>query len=713
MKLTESKSILGRLMAEENILVEQRSGIQTAYFDLNAKLLVIPEFKEDISTNVIDLMISHEVSHCLHTPNDDWIEAIRELKISKSILNVVEDARIEKMVKSKYPGLKRIYHNGYKELMQNDFFGLSSVDVEELNLIDRINLYFKVGFLEFLDFTQEENKFVADIDSAETFSDVVRISKELQEYMQQRLEEEYETLKVQPDDFEPSDGESDESESSSEFDVEDNFAENSENPSDGITESGIDYSLPNGNSSSNEFDQESLEEYIENEMRSHTQESAEEKQKDLYKDDGRQTVYVDIPEIKLQDYIVDYSEILDKFSTSIDPQFVNFTNYKTFKAENSSVISYVIKEFNLKKNASGRKKVRISKSGDINLNKLYAHKVTQDIFKRSAIVPKEQSHGLVFFLDWSGSMTSYITDTVKQLLVLLTFCKKVNIPFEVYAFTTNYKYNGESELVAGKMILGPLHLMNLFSSRMPNNQFTAMSNYLLSFTGYSFVPNPSVKYWSEGTPSPNWFNLGNTPLNHTVVLSNAVMEAFKQRTKVQIANAVYLTDGESHGLRFCVEEQSNYDMRKYVRAHNLNTSFYNVYIRDRKSKEVMKYKRAYSPFEETNQITSFIRQISDYKMMAFRLISSRELKKYHYKLTSSYSTPDVSAFNKNNCLELETKFDKFYFVKTNLLDSTDEIGDISGKSTSSIARQFQKVMGNRVNSKIFLSKFVEFISEGL
>ena len=70
--------------------------------------------------------------------------------------------------------------------------------------------------------------------------------------------------------------------------------------------------------------------------------------------------------------------------------------------------------------------------------KLHTYKYSDDIFKKVTVLPDGKNHGLLFLLDWSGSMSSEILATVKQLLNLTAFCKKVQIPFEVYAFTNEF-----------------------------------------------------------------------------------------------------------------------------------------------------------------------------------------------------------------------------------------------------------------------------------
>lgn len=718
MKLTESKSQLGKLMAEEGIIVEQRSNVNSAYFDGENKLLVVPVFNDDVSTNVLDLMISHEVSHALHTPFEQWKNAIKELKISKSILNVVEDARIESIIKQKYPGLKRVYHFAYKELMDIDFFGLTSIDTDSLNLVDRINLYFKVGFINFISFTEQEQKFVRKVELVKTFDDVIKVSKEIQEYMKSLLEEEYENeLELS---FE--DGFS-EIEGSLGFNIEetsdDEYGENSVKGDVGDDDKECDEL----NEDSEEFNWKrkysSLEDFISDKLKSHTQESSEEKQKELLKEESKESIYVDVPNYKTSDHVIDYSVILSKLVAETSINLIDFSLFNKFKSENNSIISYIIKEFNLKKNAIGRKKVKISKTGEINTNKLFAYKVSDDIFKRSTSVPKEQNHGLVFFLDWSGSMTHYLNDTIKQLLILLLFCKKCNIPFEVYAFTTNWpksfdRYKNEHAILS----LNGITLMNLFSSRMNNVDFNKMSNYLLNYNGHIIGTKNiyEVPYWNRA-PVPDWFCLGNTPLNHTLILSTKLVKEFKEKTKVQIANAVYLTDGESHGLRFSARREypatySTMVGSSYMREYSISDNYaYNVYLRDPVYKESLKMKPSRNSFKETNQITTFIKKVCDFKMIAFRLINHRDLTKHFNYISNSSDVLNTKQFNKEGCLEINTNFDKFYFVKANMLQQdSDELTDISDKSSSVIAKQFSKIMESKINNRIFLKKFIEVIS---
>merc|ERR1711991_580939 len=89
-----------------------------------------------------------------------------------------------------------------------------------------------------------------------------------------------------------------------------------------------------------------------------------------------------------------------------------------------------------------------SKTGVLNTSKLHTYKYNDDIFKKVTVLPDGKNHGMIFILDWSGSMGTVLMDTVKQLLNLCWFCRKVQIPFEVYAFTYEWNdaiFQGETE----------------------------------------------------------------------------------------------------------------------------------------------------------------------------------------------------------------------------------------------------------------------------
>ena len=106
----ENKSQLAKLLATENIEV-QENAVQTASFDVKDRILTIPIFKEEQkSKHVYDMLVGHEVSHALHTPSDGWMNMKDRTKEFRSFVNVIEDARIDKLIQKKYLVLQKIIY---------------------------------------------------------------------------------------------------------------------------------------------------------------------------------------------------------------------------------------------------------------------------------------------------------------------------------------------------------------------------------------------------------------------------------------------------------------------------------------------------------------------------------------------------------------------------------------------------------------------------
>jgi len=688
MSVTEAKSNLARLLAQENLNVESRN-VDTAYFDLNTRTLVLPELKKDISPDVHDLFLAHEVGHALYTITEEWNQAIESKIVKKSILNVVEDSRIESMIKKKYPGLKAIFSRAYKKLMEVDFFGLSKLDFETLNFVDRLNLFTKVGFIPGIEFSDAEQVFVNRAENTKTFADVVQLSKDIEEFIKQEYENNLENYKqsLNFDNLEFSDSSMD--------------SEKEEAESEGIQSKLSDDGILEEFSEPYEMDEfDSLDDLLE----SFTDEHSKEQIKNFYANDNRQRFFVSLPEINLSKFIVPYQTIISRIKEHCPELFKKEEDkFVSFKNQNLDVVSYLAKEFNLKKNAEARKKLKISKTGDLNNTKLYSYKFNDDLFKRAIKTKGEKSHSMIFYLDWSGSMSSIMEDTIKQLLCLVLFCKKLNIPYEVYAFTSEYDDNKEYHFKENVVELEPVRLLNLFSHKMTNREFVDMANILLSYDTYGFrsVYNPEYYYTGRLNYTPSWFQLGSTPLNHSIVLSDKISKRFKAVTKTDIVSNIFLTDGESHGLTFSKGDKRRLCDGRYIVTikDNINKTSKNIDRIDRMS--------------ETNGLLDFVKQANDTRFFGFRLASLSALKSCCFEFFNDYDYSKYwSEMKKSGCVEAKkTSFDEFFFVRPNLLKEDVEISGVNENATvNTIFKQFSKSLAGKRNNRIFLKKFIEFIS---
>ena len=73
-------------------------------------------------------------------------------------MNVVEDCRIEKLMKRRYMGLAKTFYRGYQELNEEDFFEIQGEDLTTFNLADKINLNAKVGNFVKIEFSEKERR---------------------------------------------------------------------------------------------------------------------------------------------------------------------------------------------------------------------------------------------------------------------------------------------------------------------------------------------------------------------------------------------------------------------------------------------------------------------------------------------------------------------------------------------------------------------------
>ena len=215
--IADSKSQLAKLLATENLIVEHKK-VSTASFDMKNRKLTIPILADGLTSDIYDLFVGHEVGHALNTPAAGWHDSIIDLKIPKSIINVVEDARIEKLIKRKYPGLRASFSKAYRELIGRNFFDTQGVDLNAMNILDRINMHFKGGASQGIKFDTEEQLIVDEIELLETFDDVIVVSKKIMELHQKQKEEQKKSKAEQSDQEDGDESEEDSSDGNRTFD---------------------------------------------------------------------------------------------------------------------------------------------------------------------------------------------------------------------------------------------------------------------------------------------------------------------------------------------------------------------------------------------------------------------------------------------------------------------------------------------------------------
>lgn len=217
-----NKDILAKLLATENITVVQEK-VKTASFNVKDRILTLPAWK-DMENFTYNHLVGHEVGHALYTDGDKWVGSLKDKSRGfQSFLNVVEDARIEKLIQRKYPGLRHDFVKSYKKMFAEGFFGTSIDEINSLNLIDRLNTHFKCGESFGIEFDKDEKLIVNEIKDVETFEQAVEIASRLyadaveKHEHEQELKSEMDELIAEEEMEEMGQSESDENESDEEY----------------------------------------------------------------------------------------------------------------------------------------------------------------------------------------------------------------------------------------------------------------------------------------------------------------------------------------------------------------------------------------------------------------------------------------------------------------------------------------------------------------
>ena len=701
----EIKSQLAKLLAIEDLVVEHKK-VSTACFNVHTRVLTLPMW-EKASNVVYDMLVGHEVGHALYTSYADWNQ---DFKIPKSIMNIVEDARVEKLMKRRYPGIAKTFYTGYKELNDDDFLKVEGNDISKMNLADRANLWFKIGNYINVPINENEIEIINMIADAETFQDVVKASIALYEFC--KNEELTKEQNVSDVEISNKDSENDLSSESmnSKFENNDDECTNLNSKEKELSDDNFE------NSNLSKLDDEFIPEVK-------TMDAMNDAIEKLINMDGNENHYLEIPKLDLNTVIIKNEDIHDYISDcwghiEVDRFSCSDTAYYKFKNNSKKEVSYLVKEFECKKSADQYSRSTTSKTGVLNTSKLHTYKFNEDLFKKISMIPDGKNHGLIFILDWSGSMGNIMTDTIKQLYNILWFCRKVNIPFEVYAFTCEWNYkpsvNSKGITVYPQphykktenvfCVTTDFSLLNMFSSKVNNktldmqmlNIFRISSQIHASYSRYLIPPKLS---------------LSGTPLNESLISLHQIIPEFKTKNKLQKTHCIILTDGESSALNYHVEINRNYsDNQPYMGIRSVNA---NCFIRNRKTGMVYPLGNTNIDKKFTNILLHDLREtFPKVIFIGIRIVANRD-SGYFIRSNSNSETHDKNQTKwkkERNIVFTESGYHKYFGISSSALSNEIEFNVDEDASKSTIRNAFKKSLNSKRMNKKFLNEFIELVA---
>jgi len=744
----EVKGQLAKLLATEDLIIENKR-VPTASFDVDRRVLTLPMW-DKASATVYDLLVGHEVGHALYTPNENW--KLRYPEIPMSFVNILEDVRIEKLMKRKYAGIVKTFHMGYKELSDQDFFELGENEVEDMNLPDRINIHHKIGKFVDVPMSEDEVYFRDSALNTDTFDEVLELANELHEFMKTQHTESIKIdlpfdgaemeqgggSKVDPipsedksDTFDSIESESSDGEESEEQESGDNSDETTGFPPE-FSDSPI---------GGEHCDFET----ITDKLFSDNLENLNDKNRNTGVYD---TDYCTIPELNLETVKaknVDVHKHLDEEWIAQQQHYDNEllkeenkyripmnlyasvdNEYRLFRRSAQKEVNYLVKEFECRKSADAYARATVSKTGVLDCTKLHSYKYNEDLFKKVTTLPDGKNHGLIFVLDWSGSMSNVLKDTVKQLFNLIWFCKKVQIPFQVFAFTNEWN-RGDKQFDEYGNYRGYAypkdHHVKKDGQLYIEAQF-AMVEFLTSDCKKGDLEHQMMNIWrlmscldqrgrwdsSVYYQCPSRLSLSGTPLNEALVSLNQIIPEFKKKTGVQKIQCITLTDGEAHPLKFHKEFKSRQGNEQYLGTRSAHG---NVFIRDKNGRT---YHCADAYYDLTTALLNQLRgRFPDVNFLGIRVVDNRDCNSFVRRYVDyDYERHQtiMAQWRKTKSLMITEGggYHAYFGLSSSALNSDSSFEVKEDATKAQIKSAFKKSLSAKKMNKKVLGQFMSYIA---
>ena len=730
----ESQKLLAKLLARENITVCV-GNYSTAFFDPKKRLLGLPTWNTN-SKSISDLLVGHEVGHALYTPNDG-IEHFKAIypKIPFCILNIVEDIRIERMIQRNYPGLIHSFKDGYRQFIENDFFKIKGSDLTKLNFADRLNIHGKIGNQVTVPLSLKETEMYNRCYAAETFDEVMEICKDIYAMIEDELKKRKKEKSKK--ELEEKNEDSEDSEDPSASTGLDEDSEDSEDPS---ASTGLDSDWEPDYSEKDQFQSDTLDALSQN------LDSLKEIITDYHV--GNQPNLEDMMStiVPITKIMASRKSNLNNYENIMNSDMVK-NDWKKFKISSKKHLEVLVKEFERKKAAFQYSRAQQSNCGVLDAKQLYSYKFTDQIFKSITNLADAKNHGMMFFIDYSGSMKYTIKRVIDQTLQLVLFCKAVGIPFEVYGFTGSHDiYNGfgfgseeKTTLHGHNISFKHVKLFELLNSSLKKVDYDLALKELKaqSCAFHSSLHERSNTSAQTTMPLKGQYEiLGMTPLNETIIIAHELVRKFRAKHNIQKMNTLILSDGEGQAIKIVKGENEN------IIPLKSNDYYAPVKIKINGGKEIsipvgnynmQNQGRLYAQLIENLKVTCnttvtgfFIannnKAYQNTAIQAIRNSSSKDLIPLDECAKKFKAIKAVA--KKDRCMIIENGYHyDAYFVFdgastlkisdkedfTSKISSNDgNFGDAS--SQNKLAKEFSEFNKEKKISRVFLDKFIEIIA---
>jgi hypothetical protein len=366
----------------------------------------------------------------------------------------------------------------------------------------------------------------------------------------------------------------------------------------------------------------------------------------------------------------------------------------------------------MKRKASLYIKAKTAKTGDLDDKRLWSYKTSDNLFKQITTIPEGKNHGMIMYLDMSGSMYPNMRGTIEQLIRLSMFARKVNIPFEVYGFTSirGYDHTPPMGVKKNDYFLEDLSLTHLLSSSFTKQQTEMAYKCLLVWRDSFRTPTISR---TDIRVEHHGFDLGATPLNAALVVGLEIAKQFRKANRIEVLNTIVLTDGEA--TDYATYWESNLDGDSLRQSSNWG----------RRAPVVLKYGSTVTPMYKTGwahpnamltaTLIDLYKEVTGSRTINYHLIAKwnkRNIDECKELFTVNHSGDHYTEWDqimsKRSTGLLEVKdtvgFDVRYIINGSELSLDPEL-EVKSGTKGDLLRGFKKFAGNKAQNRLFVQKF--------
>jgi hypothetical protein len=427
--------------------------------------------------------------------------------------------------------------------------------------------------------------------------------------------------------------------------------------------------------------------------------------------------YYKAPKFDTMSIVNDYKKIYSILDSaySSSPNYSGAKILRNIESRNKDFVTTLVQLFEQKMSADEARRERTARTGRLDMRQIANYKFKDNLFLKNTIIPNGKNHGMVMIVDWSSSMTGTIVSVVEQILSMVFFCRRMKIPYEVYAFADRYDYSTQVNYGDANFVQPYGQCFhNFLSSRMSNAEFRKNAAHFCQLAvdvgsnGHSVGGKKSESATRNKIAS---YGLTGTPLNEAIYNSVDLVNIFRAANKLEIVNVFVLTDGGGCSP-ICHSQDNNYDYRGA-----------NTILIDKKGYQhqlsIIDAKYPYVDIaNELNGIVEYAKKTTGANYISIFLSGGMNYPQGCNVKTHNVGQKksDVKEFwNKNNYISYTEHrgYTESFTIKSNVSvvnnDAFSSLSDYS--SDKQIENAFAENMQKKRTSRVFLNRFADLIAK--